>query len=111
MLPVAFLVSAVVLRPDHRLPSDDPGSLIVGGCICLGCVIMLGWAFAQFLRRVVPGRCPECRLPTLLPSVPITRRFTREGVYQCVTCQGRFRKLGGVWKLASPELDCGSGFS
>jgi hypothetical protein len=105
MVPGIFLVSA------SRWASDDPGMLVIGGCIILGCIIVLGWTLLQFLRRAVPGRCPECRLPTLLPSVPITRRFTREGVYQCVSCQGRFRKLSGAWKVTSPELDSGPGFS
>ena len=98
MNPVAFLVSAIVLRPSRRLPSDEPGMLVIGGC--LGCIIVFGWAFAQFLRRVLPRRCPKCRLPTLLPSVPIQPRIMKERVYQCISCEGRFRKLDGAWTAA-----------
>jgi hypothetical protein len=111
MLPLAFLVSAVVLRPSRRLPSNEPGMLVLGGCISLGCIIVFGWAFAQFLRRVVPGRCPECRLPTLLSTVAITRRLTKEEAYECLSCKGRFRKLDRVWTPTSPELDSGPGSS
>ncbi len=104
VLLVVFVVSAIARR--GPLARDDPGMLVLGGSI-----IVFGWAFAHFLRRAVPGRCPECRLPTLLSTLAITRRLTKERVYQCLTCEGRFRKLDGAWTPASLELDPGPGSS
>ncbi len=110
-IPGIFLVVTIALYRDNRLAGNDLGNLLRGGCTSLAFVIVLGWVFAHFLWRVVPGRCPECRLPTLLSTVAISPRLTKEGVYQCLACKGQFQKLGGVWTPTPPELDSGPGSS
>ncbi len=117
MIPGFFLVKAIVLYRSGaialyrsgRLASDDPDMLVIVGCVSFGCIIVLGFVFALLLRRVVPGRCPECQLPTLLPTVPTQPKGTKVKVYQCLCCEGQFQKLGGAWTASSPELESAPG--
>jgi len=97
---VALLAWVVNFHATRRTPVDYPFLSGIGVVI-----LVLGSALALLLRRVVPGRCPECQRPTLLPDALDQPETTRERVYQCLSCEGRFRKLHGAWNAASPELD------
>jgi hypothetical protein len=97
---VALLGWVMNFHASRRVPVDYP---FVSGIVAV--IIVLGSAFGLLLRRVVPGRCPECQQPTLLPDAQVQRRMTKERVYQCLSCEGRFRKLHGAWNAVVPELD------
>jgi hypothetical protein len=69
--------------------------------------VLIGFAFVLLSRRVVPGRCPECRRPTLLPA---TRSCVQAGpqggrVYECLRCGGRYVKVRGAWTTALVSLE------
>lgn len=97
---VALLAWVINFHASRRVPIDYP---FVSGIVVV--IIVLGSALALLLRRVVPGRCPECQQPTLLPDALVQPRTTKERVYQCLSCEGRFRKRHGAWNAALPELD------
>jgi hypothetical protein len=97
---VVLLVWVINFHASRRVPLDYP---FVSGIVAV--IIVLGSALGILLRRVMPGRCPECQQPMLLPDAQVQRRTTKERVYQCLSCEGRFRKLHGAWIAAVPELD------
>jgi hypothetical protein len=66
-------------------------------------VIMLGMpglALVYLLKRIVPGRCPDCRRLSLLPEAKFrVRSSARQGrSYQCLGCRGQFRNHRGYWE-------------
>jgi hypothetical protein len=65
----------------------------------LPCIVVLGLPFALLLRKVVPGWCPSCRSPTLIPDASVRSRpeSGQERAYRCPCCEGRFRKHQGSW--------------
>jgi hypothetical protein len=95
---VALLVWVINFHASRRVPVDYP---FLSGIVVV--IIVLGLALTLLLRRVVPGRCPECQQPTLLPDALVQPRSAKERVYQCLLCEGRFQKLHGAWNAASPR--------
>src|SRR5262249_45118749 len=103
---VALLVWVINFHATRRVPIDYP---VLSGIVVV--IIALGLALALLLRRVVPGRCPECQRPTLLASAVIQRGLAKGTMYQCLCCSGRFRKVHATWHAASPEPDSPPGSS
>jgi len=68
-------------------------------------VVVLGFPFVVLLRKVMPGWCPACRAPTLVPdaSMPDRLEFTRKRTYRCLSCEARFRKLHGSWRAVPSD--------
>jgi hypothetical protein len=95
---VAVLVWVINFHASRRVPVDYP---FLSGIVVV--IIVLGLALTLLLRRVMPGRCPECQQPMLLPDALVQPTSAKERVYQCVLCDGRFRNIHGAWSAASPR--------
>jgi hypothetical protein len=52
---------------------------------------MLGLAFILLVRKVMPGWCPDCDRPALIPdsSIHVRPGATRGSAYRCLACGGR----------------------
>jgi hypothetical protein len=68
-------------------------------------VVVLGIPFAILFRKVVPGWCPACRAPTLVPDGPVRGRpeSTPERASRCLACGERFQKLRGSWRAVPSD--------
>jgi uncharacterized membrane protein YqjE len=70
-----------------------------------GVVFVLGGALIFLLWRVIPGWCPDCKSPMLIPDVSIRSLpgSAPAQAYRCLTCDGRYQKLDGTWRLLPPD--------
>jgi hypothetical protein len=57
------------------------------------------------LRRVIPGWCPDCKSPMLIPDVSTrgTPASAPAKAYRCLACGGRCGKLDGTWRALPPD--------
>jgi hypothetical protein len=63
-------------------------------------IVVLSIPFAVLLGQVVPGWCPDCQAPTLLPDGATADHALRapRRTPWCLSCQGRFQKAFGAWR-------------
>jgi hypothetical protein len=64
-------------------------------------VTVLSFALVVLLRRVIPGWCPACRSPTLIPDLPV--RDGPRNAFRCLVCDGQFQKRDGAWKVVAAD--------
>jgi hypothetical protein len=104
---VAMLVWVVNFHASRRIPVDY---LFLSSIVIV--ITLLGLALSLLLRRVVPGTCPECKRLTLLPDSPAGVRpsISKEWIYQCLSCEGRFWKIQGRWNAAPHCTRAAEGF-
>jgi hypothetical protein len=102
LIVVLTEVAASAGGPVRRFPTAD---LILFASMA----VVLSLALFALGRRLVPGWCPTCRLPTLLHTrLPGSLPNRRDvGLHQCVSCGGRFRKSERVWE-ALPAAETGA---
>jgi hypothetical protein len=106
MTPI--LLIAILVLGAIAILSRGPGPTLFNfpfPALFLGTVLFLGVLFVILLRRVVPGRCPECRSTALIHDVSIhslARSLPTYG-YWCLVCDSPFRKRRGAWELLPLE--------
>jgi hypothetical protein len=68
-------------------------------------VPVLSLAFIFLLWRVVPGWCPDCRLPMLVPEVCLRDATgTRPAnASRCLACGGQYKKHASAWRPLPPD--------
>jgi hypothetical protein len=71
-----------------------------------GVTLVLGFSMATLVRWIIPGWCPECRLPLLIPDIlPFGASVvTPERAYCCLNCNGRYRKREGRWHAETLDV-------
>jgi hypothetical protein len=89
-----------------RLSQEERFEYITLAGIILA-VIVLGFALIFLLRRVVPGRCPECRRPTLLPDARTGpgQRAEPWRLYQCFLCGRQYSRSHNSWEAVRLPSD------
>jgi hypothetical protein len=68
-------------------------------------VVVLGFALFLLLKKAVPGRCPDCRRRSLLPTGLVRRQHSRarKQVYQCLRCEGLFWNADDSWETVTTD--------
>jgi hypothetical protein len=71
-----------------------------------GVTLVLGLSLATLVRWIIPGWCPECRLPLLILDVlPFgASAVTPERPYSCINCNGRYLKREGKWQSETVDV-------
>jgi hypothetical protein len=72
--------------------------------LTLATVIILPGPLAWLFWTCLPGKCPHCRRSSLLRYSSGQPRFGMSGnpIYQCLCCEGRYRKRERNWEPLAP---------
>lgn len=72
--------------------------------VTLATVIVLPGPLAWLFWTCLPGKCPDCRRLSLIrySSGRVLMGLTGKSIYQCIRCEGRYRKRDGNWEPPAP---------